>query len=670
MTLAWQGYVQSNEPWSKNHWAAFKGIWQRVARWPHLQPLRIVVSRVLLVLALLEGAYLLLANLLLLTPLLRSLASSSDDLKVNYQWAVSPWPGRVEFSKLALRVQDYNIQAAIDVEHGQVDIDLLPLLNRKFHALWVDVQGVDFRMRHKLSKVGDQGPRLAGYPRIAEFSDPPLFVGPDPGPVSDFNNRLWEIQLQDVVAQLAQVWILEYRFRGQGVAMGGFLLRPGRYCEVPPSSLELNGSLSLAQTVVASEAQLHLEANVRGFDPRQVSGLEPFRNVKGSVVGQLDGMDLSFVNVYLKGAGGAGANDGLGLNRVTGTGALQMHLNVDNAELQAASALVLSANELSLELGRVRLRNLGRVQLQAARELPSAPLQLAVQGPGAVLEPVVAEPGLENPWLDGVSARLDVAPDGKPPLIRGAWLGTTRLSVPQLRWFKDVLQLGSVEHLSGRGTLEVQGERDGFARTRGRTLIELEGLALRAGGFGLRGGVHFDTRFGSSSEGQDALRFEALRLNLSQSTIALANHSTEALNAAFRSDDLTIGTQSQTRAAGTVQMHANRLGALLTVLSDSALVQTLPSLLLGDNPVDAIARFRMQPHDDWFELIRATSGAATVSGQVARKAHGINGAFLITTPVTNLGLNVVEGDVHLKFLVSNGWLKNAKRSSANAPPID
>src|SRR6187399_2488055 len=115
----------------------------------------------------LQVGYLLVANLLLSTSILRSAVSSSDDLKVAYGSAYSPWPGRVYFNELALLIEDHNVQVAIDVDHGHADIDLLPLTRRKFHARRVEVEGVSYRMRHKLSQVGEQAARLAAYPKIA-----------------------------------------------------------------------------------------------------------------------------------------------------------------------------------------------------------------------------------------------------------------------------------------------------------------------------------------------------------------------------------------------------------------------------------------------------------------------------------------------------------------------
>ncbi|HEX5098806.1 MAG TPA: hypothetical protein VFV94_04870, partial [Polyangiaceae bacterium] len=131
--------------------------------------------RVLAVLAGLELFYLICANLVLCTPLLKKFAASSDDLRVDYGSAYSLIPGRIEVRGLRVRMHDHNVEFEIAVERGTLDVSLHELLRKRFHALRVDADAVGYRMRHRLSHVGLEGPRVAAYPPIAGFADPPLF---------------------------------------------------------------------------------------------------------------------------------------------------------------------------------------------------------------------------------------------------------------------------------------------------------------------------------------------------------------------------------------------------------------------------------------------------------------------------------------------------------------
>src|SRR6476659_4220481 len=101
-------------------------------------------------------------------------------------------------------------------------------------------------MRHKVREAAGHGERLAAFPKIPGFADPPLFVGPEPSPIPDEQYDLWSVQIEDVVAHANELWFLEYRFQGDAEARGAFLVRPARLVEVGPARLELrSGRLSL-----------------------------------------------------------------------------------------------------------------------------------------------------------------------------------------------------------------------------------------------------------------------------------------------------------------------------------------------------------------------------------------------------------------------------------------
>src|SRR5262245_59331912 len=167
-----------------------------------------VLVRVAIVLALLEAVYLLLANVALMTPLLRRVVNPAEDVEIEYDWAYSPWPGRLYVKNLAFRVEDYNVQFFVGVERGTLDVRLEELARRRFHAVRVIAEGTTYRMRHKFHDVGKDARRVAAYPPIQGFADPPLYRGPHPPPIPDSEYNLWDVRIENVDAAVREVWIL------------------------------------------------------------------------------------------------------------------------------------------------------------------------------------------------------------------------------------------------------------------------------------------------------------------------------------------------------------------------------------------------------------------------------------------------------------------------------
>ena len=290
-----------------------------------------VAWRVLAVLAALELFYLLVANLILCTPLLKKFAAQGDDVRVDYGSAYSLIPGRIEVRGLRLRMHDHNVEFEVAVERGTLDVSLHELFRKRFHALRVDGEGVGYRMRHKLSHVGLEGPRVAAYPPIAGFPDPPLFRGPPSPPIPDADYDLWEVKVENITAQVREIWILEYRYRGPGVARGSFLLRPARYYEVGPATLDLaGGSLHLGRDAVAERTKLHLRMVVEGSDVQKLQGLEPLNKVVADARGTFEGTDLRFLDAYLGPHAGAVAR---------GAGTIDFDLHLHHGSLVPPSTL-------------------------------------------------------------------------------------------------------------------------------------------------------------------------------------------------------------------------------------------------------------------------------------------------------------------------------------------
>lgn len=607
----------------------------------------------------LQLGYLLVANLLLTTSMLRSAVSSSDDVKVEYGSAYSLWPGRVYFSDLALRIEDHNVQVAIDVERGHADIDLLPLMRRKFHARRVEVEGVSYRMRHKLSRVGEQEPRLAAYPKIAGFADPPLFDGPSPPPIPDSEYRLWEIRLSNVEAALKQVWVLEYRFNGEGMARGGFLLRPARYCELDASTLQLDGELHVGETAVAKRLHLEMNAQIFGFDVQTIQGFEPLRYIDAGVEAQLEDMDLSFVNVYSFAQ----------TAKISGAGTLRVvEVRLERGVIKKGSHLTFETSDIAFSLGRVRLQSRAPAALHADGRAADT-LSAALTATEFELQ---AGEGFTSPKLSDIDLNADFGSNLiQTSGVRSARLKPVHVSVPELGWLKGAFGLDVIDALKGSATAAVEAELQPKAsgeaadQVAGSIVAQLKAVDVRSLDLGLRGQLHVESRV-LARRAPALITLEGWDMRLSSAQIAVMDRWSEPINAAVTSRELQVRPGNVLRAKGSVQAHANRVTALLPLLGSSDFVRSIPALILGQNPIDAATTFQIEGDKVQVELVRASSGQASATGHMSRAPKDLKGALLIETPYANLGFKLRNDDVETKLFASRKWLTQGTDAASAA----
>jgi hypothetical protein len=305
---------------------------------------RWIALRVLLILGGLAAFYLLLGNVLIKSGLLKRLANSSPSVQLDYASAYTIFPGRVHVEALRLRSEDYNVQFEVTVESAMVDVSLLELASKKFHALRVRAEGVTFRARHKVHAVGLDARRLAAYPPIAGFSDPPLYVGKEPAPIPDSEYDLWEIALDDVQGSVKEIWILEHRFLGKARVKGGFGMRPARFFQVLPSRLELeSGALSIAGVPSLRDVKGTLDFDVALTDVQRITGLQVFRTFSANLVLSGARGDLAAANVYTEPRLG-----------VTAAGSLrtQARVRLRRGVIERGSSIELASEDLVLRRER------------------------------------------------------------------------------------------------------------------------------------------------------------------------------------------------------------------------------------------------------------------------------------------------------------------------------
>jgi len=248
-----------------------------------------------------ELVYLIAANVLLRTGLLRAIVNGSPapfalgagaaDLRLEYRSAYSWLPGRVHVEGLVMRGRGETLEWRFALDRSDVTISLRGLLRRTFHATRVRSSGLAFRARLRLEPNDATPDAIAALPPITGFADPPLLsAGPAPPPLPDAKYDLWAVNLEDVdVEHVREVWIHSIRARGDTRVRGRWLFRPQRWLDVGPALVNANGvDFSDGKEVFAKGVRGSAGATVHPFDLRQLHGLAILDHV--SYDGRLRGL--------------------------------------------------------------------------------------------------------------------------------------------------------------------------------------------------------------------------------------------------------------------------------------------------------------------------------------------------------------------------------------------
>jgi hypothetical protein len=589
------------------------------------------------------ASYLVAANVLLQTRLLRHLVGTGPDVLLEYESAYSWWPGRAHFSGLRLRVQDYNVQFEVHAS-GVVDVSLHELFRRRFRAVRLSTTDTTFRMRHKVHAVGPHNQlRLAAYPPISGFEDPPLYAGPEPPSIPDAEYKLWGVALENVSADLSEIWVLEYRYLGQAHAAGSFQLAPARWFQVGPATLELSeGALSLADRALAKGLKLNLRAEVERTEVAASSGLEPLKSISAKLDVSSRELELAALDLYLKPNSAISAG---------GPSLIFVSASVTAGQVDVGSRAELQLQGLSLSTRHGRFSG---DLASSAQALPTGIVEWVTSSPRVRLENASDHKGpeLESPKLQvqAVASNLTA-----PATLQRVELELPSLSIPSLGWFNSVLHgSGIVLDLGGRldGQLRVAREvPESFAA---QLKLRLLGGTLESKAVSAKLAGHVDVDLEPSHS--DNASVGRVDVDLDGVEVINGSKRTAPFRAALRTTDLRVVTHPELQVSGHLHVDAAPADTLLSLWL-SPLLKGLAASVLELKRLDANAQFSIGKGAARVELSRAQSGALNGKGYWQQPAQGESqGAFLIRTKVANAGLEVNGSETETTLFVSDDWL--------------
>ncbi len=179
------------------------------------------------------------SNVLLRTRLLREIVNSTpEEFLVDYRGAASWLPGRLSFDSLILRSRDRNIEFEAALQGATLRLSLADLVRRRFHTTRLRARTLSFKLRERLTPEEATPARLARYPRIEGYADPPLLPTTPPPP--EAAEDPWRVVIDDLeIANVEEIWIDSWKWNGKGRVTGALDLLPGREASVGPARLEV-----------------------------------------------------------------------------------------------------------------------------------------------------------------------------------------------------------------------------------------------------------------------------------------------------------------------------------------------------------------------------------------------------------------------------------------------
>ena len=603
-------------------------------------------ARVALTIALsIEIAYLLIANVIIGAWLPRWINADEQALKIGYESAWSPWPGRIYAKNLLLRFQDANVEFELRINDLEADVALTSLLRHTFRATHVDADGVKFRFRHKLSAPAEHPAMVRALPPIEGFPSPPLLVEAAP----ESHGKLWTIDLSGVDARVDELWIQQFRSPGAGHATGRFRLEPRRRLRVEAGLLLEPGPLYAGPNErVARDFSAHITTSIEDMDLERLTGKGVFQEISGRVHLNAELEDLDFLDTLIE-------PEQVVIRE--GAGPIAIDAQLDHGELLQASSVRYSARRLEVYASHQRLHGDAELRLEVTREnrgrLLLSASSLAWSDTWArVGVPVVAE-----------RPRLELETHA-PALHRRFEASGGLLDVPRIR-AEDLRSLERVapQKLKLRGGSAIgsaHAELEAHGALRGRVKLSFEGARCSWDGVAIDATGNFEM----SLRKPDVLGKKGA-LESATVTIERGHLRTRDGDTGFgwlRASSKSVPLSGLVPERATIQLSAGFPDAKPVMealgIEPQGLAGTAAGVLdLSDLEVGAVLGVDRDGIDVGLE--RARTDAVRARGRWVRVRGNDRGAFLLMTDLVNFGLEINDGETRLRPLASQGWLERA-----------
>ncbi len=401
-----------------------------------------------LVLVGLQAAWLFAANLLLRPGgvIERQVNRKPEKIRIDWSGARSFWPGDLRVENLRIRGCLLTVQWSLSLDNARAQVGLGTLLERCFLARGLVADGAVFHLRRlPLATAGlDKHSVIAPIPWAELTTRPPeevvkAILAAELRPPL---RQIWAVRLPGArVLGVREIWLDEFRYRGDAVAHGSLFVRPKETLDARGVRVDLTqGWITLGEDPVLKVGSGRIDFAFPDVDSVVLRGRAVLQKMEGAV--SLEGTvpDIRFANFYI--------NHFPGLDLWGTPGELRVDLNIQQGVAQGQATL--GGNDVHLDYRGVALRGDLRIDGRI-RRYSLGEKELDVAGTRAVVANVV----IDDP--------------GKPRLLANGWKGEATVE-------EGHLQLGEHRRLEARFSGRMMDSRPLLELFRGHNDRELSAL--------------------------------------------------------------------------------------------------------------------------------------------------------------------------------------------------
>jgi hypothetical protein len=317
----------------------------------------------IIILFLFEIIYLAVINLALSLPITQTLVNQikPDKFAVSWEKAWSWYPFRVHATGVSANGQTGTQQWQVDSPQASASISLVPLIWKSVNLSSTDVSDAVFHLRPRPRADKDHS-KIRPY--FAPIENRKLETEPVPVAAKK-KGKSWDISVDDIHASGShRVWVyqLQTELNGELQADINFRTRGGPFSlndgvvDVNIGSITINGDRE-----VVRNGHIKGALTFSPFVPRENKGIKALEFLSIDADIKTETESLAFLNFYIEGFYGM---------EVAGRGNIDGHLNYQLGTLKAGNSLLISADELAVDLLAYRAQGEGDIRLEVTEEEP------------------------------------------------------------------------------------------------------------------------------------------------------------------------------------------------------------------------------------------------------------------------------------------------------------
>ena len=328
-----------------------------------MNPLLPWLRNAIIILFLFEIIYLAVINLALSLPVTQTLINQikPDKFAVSWEKAWSWYPFRVHATGVSANGQTGTQQWQVDSPQASASISLVPLIWKSVNLSSTDVSDAVFHLRPRPRADKDHS-KIRPY--FAPIENRKLETEPVPVAAKK-KGKSWDISVDDIHASGShRVWVyqLQTELNGELQADINFRTRGGPFSlndgvvDVNIGSITINGDRE-----VVRNGHIKGALTFSPFVPRENKGIKALEFLSVDADIKTETESLAFLNFYIEGFYGM---------EVAGRGNIDGHLNYQLGTLKAGNSLLISADELAVDLLAYRAQGEGDIRLEVTEAEP------------------------------------------------------------------------------------------------------------------------------------------------------------------------------------------------------------------------------------------------------------------------------------------------------------